>query len=537
MEERSQSAWLEHWAVLPGILLLALVVRVYHIDRPLVEHWHVKQVFVANKARNIAGPPFNPLCNTFDFLDESGQRLRLTEEIPTYMTIVGAAYRLFGEHEWLGRLWSILATLVGLAAFRGLVEREFSRRIALVATLILAMAPESIFIGRAVQPDASMLACMLLSAYCFRRYLDEARRGWWTAAVLSGLAAAAFKYYGLMVLLPLADMAWRQRGWRGWFRWDFVLLGLGMTLPIFLWMAGVFERTPNPWRRGESGHYFIWEEPKLLTQTVLWERLVGRFLYKDFGPVAAFLLLGGVWAVLRRGQRARPALGWTLMALGFYFLLGAKLERHDYYELMMLPAAALWAALGWEAFWTGKLWPSWPARRRAWVGLATLVVLIVVHSPLVSNGRLRPETAHLILAERVQHFCSPTGRIVILGPDYEYPIVHYGHREGLVLCRETLDADWYARLADYQAWGAECVVVYFNPLTTDKQREAYMTLTERLPILEHRSGKWSRRGRVGEYYILALPNKLLASGEHQPSRFLPFVRAAAALSGSEVVRW
>ena len=96
MDERYASTWQNHWAILPGILLLALALRLYHIDRPLVEHWHVKQVFVANKARNIAGPPFNPLCNTFDFLDENGQRLRLTEEIPTYMTIVGAAYRLFG---------------------------------------------------------------------------------------------------------------------------------------------------------------------------------------------------------------------------------------------------------------------------------------------------------------------------------------------------------------------------------------------------------------------------------------------------------
>src|SRR5438874_1244946 len=81
--------------------------------------------------------------------------------------------------------------------------------------------PLFIFYGRAVLPDPAMLPGMLGAACCYRRYLDGGRRRWWALALLAGGLGALFKYYGLMVLIPLADMERRRAGWRACCRWRF----------------------------------------------------------------------------------------------------------------------------------------------------------------------------------------------------------------------------------------------------------------------------------------------------------------------------
>jgi hypothetical protein len=131
------------------------------------------------------------------------------------------------------------------------------------------------------------------------------------------------------------------------------------------------------------------------------------------------------------------------------------------------------------------------------------VLTVIIQSPLVLPAKFRLETGLMILTQRLQERCPPDGRIVVIGPEWGHSVVHYSHREGWVLAEDTLPADWEARFARYQALGAEFVGVYFNPLAKAEQRASYEPLIASLPIVEHRSGRWSRKGEA-EYYILDL---------------------------------
>src|SRR5689334_16459594 len=147
-------------------LATAAAAWLYHFDAPLLDGMSIKQVFIAHKARVIAGPPFDPARTSFDFLDDDGRRLELTEEVPLYTGLLGLAYRLCDEREWLGRVLSIMASLVALLAVHDLTRRTFDRPTARVATALFAVCPLLLFYGRAVQPDACMLAGMLACAAC-----------------------------------------------------------------------------------------------------------------------------------------------------------------------------------------------------------------------------------------------------------------------------------------------------------------------------------------------------------------------------------
>jgi 4-amino-4-deoxy-L-arabinose transferase-like glycosyltransferase len=520
-ESRSPTPTVERSRGRPGvwlalILALAAVLRLHNLTAPIADNLQAKQAYSANKARNIARAPFDPLRRTLDLLDGQGRPMELVEEVPLYIGLLGGAYALFGEHAAWGRLLSILGSLVAIAAFYDLARREHGARAARIAALLLAIAPLSVFYGRAVLPDPWMLAMMLACAACYRRYLDGEGRVWLFAASVCGLLAVAFKYWGLMIVVVLADMARRRWGtWRALGRPSFVALMAALVVPTALWMALVFARAPNPvwtgWVAGEpASPYLVAQQPSALGNRQLYAALVTRFLIRDCGPFAGVLFAAGAWAALRRrvpdGFRFGSLGAWTFMGLFFYFLFAPKTIDHDYYELMMLPPALTWAALGWMALGRSVGWIALRSiHPTGWRALAVLVLglAVVVQSPWIMGGMFRVERGKVALGERLGAACSPTGRVVSIGPGIAHVVVvHESRRAGWTLRARALPDDWPARLAQLHALGAEVVGVYFDAKTTPAERAAYEPMLRALPVVEHRVGPGRRP--AFEYTVLRL---------------------------------
>jgi Dolichyl-phosphate-mannose-protein mannosyltransferase len=505
------------------VVVVAALTRLYHFQAPLLDRLYVKQIYEANHARNIARPPLNPLRASLDFLDEEGGPMELTEEVPLFNGLVGASYLVFGEHEWLGRVWSLLASLVAIGALYDLIRREYDRNTGLMAAGLFATTPLLLFYSRAVLPDPWMMACALLCAGSYRRYLDEGEpTRWLVATAAAGLFGAIFKYYGLLILIPLADMAYRRGGWRSWISPRFLVLVAAMTLPIAVWIVGVFARVPNPTSRTV---YLFWQDPGSLVNPRLYARLTVGLFIQDCGPLTAVLIALGALAVLMGKDRSRPLWGWSAMGLFFWFLFAPKLLEHDYYELLILPVLAAWGALGWRAaerlVGHGRGWTQW-------TGSAILALATVIHSPWVMGGKYDLEIGHLVVAERLKQICPPTGRVIVLGQQSGWPEVHYSDRQGWVEQCATLPPNWRETFAKYRGFGAEYAAVYFDPTVSPKVRATYAPLLDSLPIVEHRSGPWFTRQRSCEYYILSLGGLDRGDGVRRPARPPASVRASTA---------
>ncbi|MBS0210020.1 MAG: glycosyltransferase family 39 protein [Planctomycetes bacterium] len=525
--------WLRRICV--ALVLLSVAWRAYHYDAPVVDGFWDKQIAVANKSRVMAGPPFQWLEGGFDFLSYEGESRPLAEEVPLYHVLTAVGYRWFGDRQdWFARGLSSLGSVVALVAFFALVRREMGRNFAWLATVALGWSPMFLFYGRSVLPDVWMMACALAAAAAYRRYFDDSCARWLWLATGLGLLSASFKYYGLIVLLPMAEMIVRFDGWRGLFRPRFWLPAVGMTLPIVVWLALAFIDRDNPAR---GGLYFIFQEPSLLVRRIFWSRLFERFLWKSCGPVNTVLILVGVMSAVARRAVPRAALAWGITGLAYYIALGPKSWNHEYYELMLLPGAALWAAVGWRFVWSEGLawsWTStlaerWPRalRPRAWHGAVALVVLAAVQSPLVSDKRWEQEAGFVIVGGKLEQLCSPQGR-VLAGPTTPQPIVHYAHRQGWTW-HESFGADWQWELDHYRQRGAEVMAIYFDHKHTAAQRAEYAPLIANLPLIEHAQGPWGKGGRPCEYYILSLRN---APGELESPSADSTTRAAQSGLGA-----
>jgi hypothetical protein len=499
---------------LAGILILAALLRLPHITAPLADALQVKQVYVSNKARSIARPPLNPFRNTLDFLSEQGERLTLTEEVPIYHGLLGLAYRLFGERDWVGRAFSLIGTLVAIAAYVELTRRDYGRWIAHAGAFLLAIAPLLVFYGRAVMPDPWMLAAMLTAAACYGRHLEGGRPGWLIAAACAAALAPLYKYYGVMILIPLAGMTLRCDVHRERRAFRFIIICAATTVPVGVWLFAVFFRTANPVVSGWSGDgaampYLVFQSPRALLSPALNIGFLVRFLLYDCGPVTSVLMVWGfVGAIKRRWEPGaghpslQPVLCWSIMGLAFCVIFAPKLIDHDYYELMLLPAAATWGALGLSRL---LVRCAVPASRRFAVIFGVLILAAVVQSPWCMSDRFRIDCGKLILADRLKAWNGLNRRVVVIGPGIELPtIVHYSGCEGWALRMGRLPDDWPARLASFRAAGAQLLAVYFDPTALAKSRSSLEMTTRNLPLLEHRTGPWSKYAETCSYWILDL---------------------------------
>src|SRR5262249_43449213 len=155
---------------------------------------------------------------------------------------------------------------------------------------------------------------------------------WLLGAIVSGLAGALFKYYGLIVLIPVAEMTARTRGWRACLRWEFLVLTAAMVVPVMVWMVLVFARTPNPvtsgWVPGHLYPYFVFQAPGVLLDQNLYRAWFRRFLVQDCGPITAVFVLIGLVAAVKQRMSLRSIGGWTAMSLGFGLAFAPKFIDH-----------------------------------------------------------------------------------------------------------------------------------------------------------------------------------------------------------------
>ncbi|WP_052807921.1 ArnT family glycosyltransferase [Methyloterricola oryzae] len=344
---------------------------------------------------------------------------------------VALVFTVLGVNELAARLPSALCALALLAATHGFARREFDRRTADLAVVILATTPLYMAFARLVIFD--MMLALFVCAAIFAGYraetgpgLESARARWHLlAAVMGSLATLVKGPVGFVIPLLVLSIFFaleRRRAalWR-LFAPSHWLVFLGVVGPWFFSLV---------WQHPDFAYYGLIKESLARFGTAEFKRTQPFYFYGVVIAVGVFpwslLLPEGVWRVLKRRTESTSAerllMVWVAVVVLFFSLsqsklpgyilsavvalglllarfiamvandTGATLRRAAFALILVIGVGAIFllSQFGggqWLAKWTPAQWaPYAPSLRHLGISLA-LLALLAIGAALSARGR------------------------------------------------------------------------------------------------------------------------------------------------------
>jgi hypothetical protein len=435
------------------IVVVALVVRLIEIDQPFIDPWSWRQSDVAAIARNF-------LENGFHFrrpqIDWAGnQPGYVGTEFPILPFVAALVYQSAGVQEWIGRIQGVLLFVAALPFFFGLVRRIFGEVVAVWATFFYALAPLSVVASRVFMPDVPSLSLAIVGLYFFLRWVEEDRFRWlvWSAILIS--LALLIKLPTAIIGAPLLYLALTKRRvsgqgealskpppgkhepesidpveedggleaaapwWEIFGRWELWFFAVVVLAPsaFWYWHAHRIAMQFYPYHFFGAGGFRImrgawyWE---LVRQTVFSSLTLALF---------ALALLGAL--VAPRGKQTRLFHWWLASMLLFIFLAGYG-NRHQWYQLPLVPIAAVFA--GCACAWIAARAPI--PRALLALGAVLLVFSFATSSYFCVQPLYRPAAAGLRNLGLELNEATTAKALIIAATDGDPSVFYYAHRRG-----------------------------------------------------------------------------------------------------------
>ncbi|MBI4067692.1 glycosyltransferase family 39 protein [Candidatus Gottesmanbacteria bacterium] len=329
------------------IIIIAFITRIYKIDSPVAD-WHSwRQADTASVTRNFVNNGINLLYPTYHDLSsipsglDNPKGYRMVEfPLYNYFSVLLDKLYIGQNPEYKGRLTTIFISLVSLIFIFKLVKKYSGSSTALLAALFFAIIPYNIFYSRVILPEPLLVMLSFGLLYFFDKWLETNRLRYFILSFIFGAFALLLKPYAVFILPAIFYLSFRKWRFRLFFRPSLYLLAIGIIAPFIFWRLWISQFP-------EGIPAYTW----LLNGDGI--RFKGAFFHWIFAERIGKLILG-FWGLplLILGLLAKP----KKEGLFFYFIgLGSLLflivfatgnVRHDYYQIFIIPAIAIFIAKG-----------------------------------------------------------------------------------------------------------------------------------------------------------------------------------------------
>jgi hypothetical protein len=480
-----------------GLVVFGISLRLVRISTPFVEKWAWREADVAMIAENFYRGGFNILYPQINWAGNAPGYVGT--EFPLVPLAAALAYLLFGVHAWVGRAVSVVFFAVSVPFFYLLVRKVFTRRSALFASWIYVLAPLSIFSSRCFMSDMPSLAFSIVALYLFSECLD-AKENWrlFTGAVAATALAILLKLPAVIVGLPMAYMAWERFG-RGLVLerslWTFT--GASLILPV-AWYSHAYlisVRYPPYHLFGQGGIEIV--------SLAQYREIVERTLTSSLVPLVAAAMLVGLMLPSRAGFGW--VFHWWLVAMCVFVVFAGHGNKHDWYQLPAVPAAAALAGRACDWAWQ-KLavhgGGTVVAAAASGIFLGSVALLAYVYV----SPRYAPWAMPLFSAGTELNRITQPDALVVVADDGAPTALYYARRKGWHFPQgSVLDSE------RYPANGAEAIVEF------EKRRQegaTYIAFTEFTTywltdalfkdLSTYLESRYHRVAETAEYTIFAL---------------------------------
>ncbi len=333
------------------VVLMALTVslRFYKFDGPIAD-WHswrqadtsaVTRDFVKNQKINWLYPTFEDLSSVPSGLPNP-RGLRLVE-FPLY-NAASAILRDFLPElsvEEAGRVVTAVASGLSVLFLFLICQKIISRKAAYLAALAYAVIPYSIYYGRTILPDPTMVTLSLGAIWFTLEYLSSQKKRYFVISLVLATMALLVKPFAVFLLLPIFYLWFVHFGFNIKKLTALLLYWFIASLPLLLWRFWIShfpEGVPaSDWLYNGNGI-----------------RFKGAFWYWLFADRIGRLMLG-YWGLIplgfglvrkTEGKYRLFSLFFFLSSLLYLFVFATGNVQHDYYQILLIPSLSILVGLG-----------------------------------------------------------------------------------------------------------------------------------------------------------------------------------------------
>jgi hypothetical protein len=439
------------YTLLFAILFVAAILRFNHIDQPFVDIAGWRQSSNAMMAENFYRTNWNIFYPEINWHGPGPSYNGREFQTVTYIAAI--CFKLFGQHEWIGRSIAVLFGLLGVFSLYQLVRRVWDTNRALMSAAIMAIMPGSIFIDRSFMPDPAMVALVTTSFWMLVVYLQTNRKRYLVLAGVIGCLGFLTKLPGLIVGVPMiyAIVVYSIRQKKPFLKniVQFSVVGLLVLLPViayYLWARHLSQTYP-PYHFAGSGNW-LWDDGlanwlhlKYFAPALMWN--VKEWLWNT--PIIILVIIGLIFPPVNHSAKLPWLFHWWFLAFAFYYFIGAKELVSNPWNFHILNPAA--AALSGHALIT--IFSHW----RLVAG--KLIASIVVLACFLTIFRYGKKSIQYIskplgwpsyqLGLALQKISNPKDLVITLGDPLGDPVAnYYSQRRGWVF--PPADTDYWCYL-------------------------------------------------------------------------------------------
>jgi 4-amino-4-deoxy-L-arabinose transferase-like glycosyltransferase len=412
-----------NWTLLGLVILVGLLVRIINIDQPFVDDWSYRQSDVAMVARNFYQRSYDILYPQIDYGGDQPGYVGM--EFPIVPFFAAALYHVFGEHEFIGRVISLIFFLLSVPPLFFVVKMTTSRRAAFFAICMYTVMPLTIFCGRSFMSDMAAHSFGIWGVWLFAAWLRD--RSCWRlfAAAITTAAAILTKAPYALLGLPIAYLAVRMFGVRAFIRRELWFFGFLALAPSLFWYAHAMEVSrsnyPNIPFLGHPDQFLVLlsvEKYQAILQKMLWE----------LTPEVVLLALAGL-TLLRAKSDEWLFLWWSAGMALLIVVAGDDNYRHEWYQLPITAPVAALAGMTADRL----LSKSSGVLRGAGIAAAFTVGftgLTTYHAYLMVRQWYAPIAEPLRAAGEAVDQLVPRGRLVLFASWGNPTTVYYSRRHG-----------------------------------------------------------------------------------------------------------
>lgn len=399
------------------IAVVAVGLRFISIDQPFIDHWSWRQSDVAAIARNYFAGGFHFARPQIDWA--GNQPGYVGTEFPILPFLAALCYKMFGVHEWIGRLQTVILFAVSLPFFFLLVRRIFGPTAAAWALFFYSFAPLSIMTSRCFIPDVPSLALSIIGLYFFSRWIEEEKSK--STFVISAFCISLsilIKLTSAIIAAPLICLSFQHFRFSVFQRFGLWLFAAIALVPSAIWYWHAYQISLQFY----PYHFFGSGGVKIMSPA--WYLEVAKQIPTS-GLTPALFLIGAFGAWQARSISSARLFHWWLVAMVLFIIVVGYGNRHPWYRLPLVP---IFAAFGGAAcaFIGAKI-----SDRLVRICLATVVSIAFLIPAFLFARKLYEPTARpmrdagLVLQEN-----SPQSALIVAADNGDPTVFYYAQRKG-----------------------------------------------------------------------------------------------------------